>query len=675
PTGDGAPDGEQDGASQDISNEAIARFPDAIDSDPNEEGIEGADIADFTKRSATIGVSNNSGAGEPGSVVINEVVTDPQADWSDSIGGRGEPFDARPGTGVPQQDDQWIELFNVSDREIDLTGWTLLIHDSLPSKELLSDLNDHLYFTEGSSARKLLPGGYLVIGNPDGVMEDAVFLELRDAAGQVIDTVEIGADFEGDGLEDGAPDGENNGNASNPVNEAIARFPNGTDSDIGETGTPLDADVTDFIKRSATILTSNDEGVVTPGDVVINEVVTDPQSDWDGSSVTGCRPKEEIPFDWIPCTGQGARVNRNDQYIELFSKAAFPLKITGWSVVMKNGTTGSQVDTEYLNLVGTDLIEPVLRFSSPDDARTNTLSPGQFLVIGNPEGVMDDTVFIELRDGLGTVIDNVELGDNPEGDDPNDGIPRGGTASGTGTEAVQRTPNGTDSDPNEEGIRNADIDDFTKRGGTPARVNAAGVFPEIGDVVINEVVTDPQTNWSETNFDGTPSPGAAIQGEDEFIEFFIKKSGLDLTGWTVEVNNDIREIGAVSFEGVLDPNDTVNRAFQVMQYFGRGSFQDTAAGDYVVVGDPALEGSIGNNCFILLREPGRTIIDDVEIGDDPENDGEGDGAPQGQPGGGDANSPQNEAVARVPNGGDTDNDVADFRKQPVTLGASNERRP
>ena len=72
--------------------------------------------------------------------------------------------------------------------------------------------------------------------------------------------------------------------------------------------------------------------------------------------------------------------------------------------------------------------------------------------------------------------------------------------------------------------------------GTPSgslRVRAAHPAAP-GDVVINEIVTDPQTDWSSNGFSGVPG-GGAISQVDEFVELYIKTAGLNLTGWTLDL--------------------------------------------------------------------------------------------------------------------------------------------
>jgi len=187
-----------------------------------------------------------------GAVVINEVVTDPQQDWNDSAGGNGVPFDAVPGDGVVSSTDEWIELLNVTECSLDLTGWSLVMIDTSPATEILGEGKAVLRFSAGGSLTDFRPGERLVVGNPKGALNNDVYIELRDASGHLVDDVEIGDDPEGDGP-DGAPQIGQDGNALTVFNEAIARIPDGIDSDD---------DIADFAKRPATIGSDNGLPVV-----------------------------------------------------------------------------------------------------------------------------------------------------------------------------------------------------------------------------------------------------------------------------------------------------------------------------------------------------------------------------------------------------------------------------
>src|SRR5262249_46518931 len=105
-------------------------------------------------------------------------------------------------------------------------------------------------------------------------------------------------------------------------------------------------------------------------------------------------------------------------------------------------------------------------------------------------------------------------------------------------------------------------------------------------------------------------------------------------------------------------------------------FQSVAANTYVVIGDP--DGSLSDDVFLELRNPTGALIDKVEIGGNTDSsDYGGNGAGNGAPAGSDGNALglYDEAVARVPNGVDTGNDLVDWKKQRATLGRSNTLTP
>jgi hypothetical protein len=180
-------------------------------------------------------------------------------------------------------------------------------------------------------------------------------------------------------------------------------------------------------------------------------------------------------------------------------------------------------------------------------------------------------------------------------------------------------------------------------------------------VVINEVVTDPQQDWSTTGFNGVAGAGP-ITDADEFVELAIKMDGLDLTGWTIELRDTTPITDSLASGG----------AFQVTRYVGTGIFTNTVAGDYLVLGDVTGSGAMNNSILIVLLDNSGSVIDKVELGNDLEGDGPGDGAPDGTGRGGNANDPTDEAVFRYSNGVDTDDDTADFVAGKVTMGANND---
>ena len=170
-------------------------------------------------------------------------------------------------------------------------------------------------------------------------------------------------------------------------------------------------------------------------------------------------------------------------------------------------------------------------------------------------------------------------------------------------------------------------------------------------VVINEVVTDPQTDWSTNGFNGTDGGGTVSQGVDEYIELFIKKNGLDLTNWTLELIDGSNVIGDLTSSG----------AFSISNYIssGSGTFINTEVGDYLVLGNVAGSGAMNNSITINLKDAGGNVIDSVILGG------------SGQAPDGNASSTSDEAVIRTLNGNDTDISNADFSQSVSSLGMSN----
>ncbi len=184
-----------------------------------------------------------------GDVLINEIVVDPIQDWSDDEGGDGVPFNDVPGTANPGNSDEWIELFNLKSGQTDLSNYMIEVIDSSPEAPFtLGDPPDGTVVVTGgpydlSNVPEL---GYIVVGNPSGTMNQSCYVKLYDDGGVLIDDVEIGdKDFKGDGTSNNAPEG----GADSITDEAVARCPNGKDSD---------SDVDDWVQQTATINSSND---------------------------------------------------------------------------------------------------------------------------------------------------------------------------------------------------------------------------------------------------------------------------------------------------------------------------------------------------------------------------------------------------------------------------------
>lgn len=145
----------------------------------------------------------------------------------------------------------------------------------------------------------------------------------------------------------------------------------------------------------------DDEGLITLSvtltvqslqvEVVINEVVTDPQRDWNDSE-----GGNGTAYDPVPGTGL---IDADDEWIELYNNDEVALDLTengGWTLIMTDGSA------ETLNFASPDA-GTVFQFSN--GGSLSNFQPGEYLVIGNPPGDIEDNVYIELqRPNTGSVV-------------------------------------------------------------------------------------------------------------------------------------------------------------------------------------------------------------------------------------------------------------------------------
>ena len=373
-------------------------------------------------------------------VLINEIVADPQQDWSDSEGGDHVAFNDFPGTAPATATDEWVELLNVSGLTLDLTSWTLAMIDSTPAIEVLGAGPAILVCSPGSTLEQFFPDARLVVGNTTGSINNNCYLLLKNALGATVDAVELGSeDFAGDGVANNAP----TGGARALWDEAVARVPDGHAS-----GKPA----LDFRHVRATIGTAN-FSPTTPPVVLINEIVTDPQRDWNDSD-----GGNGVPFDDWPGTGT---VSDTDEWVELVNVSTYAGSILYWSLVMNDGTTA----TETLGAASALFVFEL-------GGALDNILPGEHVVIGNPAGSMNNDVWICLLDDQAQVVDELELGNedlrgNGLGDEAPDG-----DATGAHDEAVGRFPDAVDT--------GDDAADFHKQPATIGRPNSptrAGSWP------------------------------------------------------------------------------------------------------------------------------------------------------------------------------------------------------
>jgi methionine-rich copper-binding protein CopC len=317
--------------------------------------------------------------------------------------------------------------------------------------------------------------------------------------------------------------------------------------------------------------------------------------------------------------------------LEEVTDYAIQIDATAIDDIYSNSYAGIS-DNTTLNFQVADITPPVLLSSTPSDNATNATLSGNIvlnfddiLVAGTGNVIIrrssDNGIFeqIAITDPRIT-ISGTQLTINPTGI----------FAKGTGY-YIEIDPTALDDDAENSfaGISGSSTLNFTTV-----------------DVVINEVVTEPQTDWSTNIFNGT-NGGGSISEIDEWVELFIKSSGIDLSvGWTLEVSSN-------AFSGSLNAGG----AFDISNYVGSGSISNTVSGSYLVLGNPKGANQMTNSTTITLKDPGGAVVDAVTLFNSS--------APSAN-----SDSIFNESAQRFPNGTDTDTNT-DWTQGKASMGAAN----
>lgn len=146
------------------------------------------------------------------SALINEIVTDPQTDYS------GGGWTGNDGGGKIDDTDEWMEIVNTSDREIGLSNFYILYRSK--TSESVKGLSFRTNAGFGKKSNVLSNYNYIVVSAEGGLADNAV-IGLYEGYpylnGKMVDEVEYGGDEW-----NSAPSGKSSGKDD----EAIVRIPN-----------------------------------------------------------------------------------------------------------------------------------------------------------------------------------------------------------------------------------------------------------------------------------------------------------------------------------------------------------------------------------------------------------------------------------------------------------------
>ncbi len=221
-----------------------------------------------------------------GDVVINEFVSDPG-----------------------DNDVEWVELYNTTNREINLTDWT--IEDGSKAK---TDLTGQL----GSAGNSR----FFIIEKPKGALNNSGdVIILRDGADKIIDQVSYG------NWDDGNKD--NNAPAASDPN-SVARIFDGQNSynnayDFAVT-TKATKGASNVITKESEISQENRANYDYSNDIVISEIFPNPVGPDNPSTLQQSSPRPELG------TKAGQAGSGQGEFIEILNKGPRQVNLSGWSL-------------------------------------------------------------------------------------------------------------------------------------------------------------------------------------------------------------------------------------------------------------------------------------------------------------------------------------------------------
>lgn len=207
----------------------------------------------------------------PGDIIINEMVSDPS-----------------------DNEEEWIELFNKTSKNINLSGWIIV---------------------EGSERETLLDGAiasrnFFVVQKPKGNLNntgDIVF--LKNSSGKIIDQISYGLWQDSD-VSDNAPA------PKDP--ESLARISDGYDTDNDFNDFKITQDKTMGFPNKITEKTSEEEKLQYSKNIIINEIYPNPTNSSD------------------------------DEFIEIKNIGSVPVNLSGWKIQDANERPNTFPDMSLL---------------------------------------------------------------------------------------------------------------------------------------------------------------------------------------------------------------------------------------------------------------------------------------------------------------------------------------
>jgi len=291
--------------------------------------------------------------------------------------------------------DEWMELFNNTDGQIDLTGWKLVAADGAPSIDLSGQIAPDGYFLlerTSDETIKDITADQIYVGSLSNGGER---LELLDASGNIVDTIDCSAGWHaGDNLAKtsleriyfSATDLKDNWAANNGLvkngqdaqDNNIIGTPRAKNSVAKDELTTVDPNQENTPSEQTESQTTNNNSLpvvssINPGDLVINEFTSDPQ---DGEN----------------------------EWVEIYNNTYNDIKLDGWII-----EEGSGAKTK---LSGTIPGQSENKFFTVNSINGNLNNAGDIIMLKDKDGrIIDSVTYGNWDDGNKT--DNAPVASDP----------------------------------------------------------------------------------------------------------------------------------------------------------------------------------------------------------------------------------------------------------------------
>jgi len=410
----------------------------------------------------TVCFHNTGVAANPPAVLINEIA------WM--------------GT-AESANNEWMELKNTTDAEVDLSGWIFKAGDGQPKINLNGKIAGGGYFLLERTSDNPVPGIPADQPNYSGALgNDGEILELFDGSGNLVDRVDFSAKWKLNGAGDvvgdnatkrtaerrvdgawqtsldpgGTPRAENSAGeppASEPADENEENPDQGEDKTGEEIKPPADT--------SSDAEINDSQNSARLGEVLINELVSDPADD-------------EV------------------EWVEIFNTTSREWDLSGWT--LEDGSGAKTALTGKISASGTE----------------------KYYVIEKPKGNLNNKGdLIILRDVKANLIDQLAYGDW------DDGSPENNAPVASDPNSLARIMDGYNTFNNKNDFQatkkiTPGFGNIIEAEDDPESVKQSGVCV---DIIFTEILPDP----------------AGEDGEDEFIELYnFGKAEIDLTSWKIK---------------------------------------------------------------------------------------------------------------------------------------------